>query len=420
MSNDLDPIKADVPHVRMDGARSLDTDRADASISAADFLENFGEDLRTTLDVTAWRVGSDLVQEYSRIEREVRESVERETALQADIRARVFPALKRPGAPPNAGKHRADQKLIEKIHAELLFRGGMEACDGAVQVHDTLPLTIFQMGVTLVSYQGDQGSWSQRLFRRELKQSGAHRVDEVMAMLERRSPLNEKREGVGELVRKALLDFAERAILLRRGRAPWRMGHGNPVTYELLTGGGNLELMVEATNVVRKLVERHQKFVFVAQEPGDSMLLTVGHALQPLEYAIVSTLDERLEHWLHQKRFTAPVGFGLTWDGQPIAATEWIPRFIRQVASRIVVGLFRATRVAPAQVFYAHVDHAEYAAHMVLADAVLQEHRGFPMLLDMARQVCGSVFANSLAGLAQQAYAAAGVPWRYGGGGSNP
>ncbi len=415
MAADSNSLRPDNP-VYGGSAGPLPSDALDDSVSATDFLESFGEDIRRTLDLTTWRSGSDLVEEYGRIEREVRLAVEHESGWQQEIRRRVFPVIEtREKAPRNAGVHNADQELIKQIHNDLLFRGGVEACDGAIQIHDTLPLTIFQVGVTLVSYSGDQGTWSQRLFRRDLKQSGTNRVDEVIALLNRRSDRGGpgSKDGLGELVQKAFLDYAERAILLKHSKAPWLMGHGNPVTYELLTGGGNLELMVEATSVMRQLVEQHQKFAFVAHEPGDQMLLTIGQALRPTEYAIVGTLDERLEHWLHQKRFKAQAGQPLTWDGEAIPATDWIPRFIERVASKIAVGLFRATIVSPAQVFYAHVDHADLAAHVVLADSVLQEHRGFPMLVDMARQVCQTVFGDSLAALAENAYAAAGVPWRY-------
>src|SRR5262249_20717224 len=94
--------------------------------------------------------------------------------------------------------------------------------------------------------------------------------------------------------------------------------------------------------------------------------------------------------------------------------SEWIKRFRDRVACKVVVGLYRATQVAPAQVFYAHADHAHEAAHIVLADSVLQEHRGFPLLIDLADHVCASVFgSNSLSGLLATAYADAGAPWRY-------
>jgi hypothetical protein len=267
------------------------------------------------------------------------------------------------------------------------------------------------MGISLVSYQGNQGTWCQRLFRRDLQEDGSDRIEEVIAALERRQQRGES-DGMGGLAQKALLDYAERAILLQNSNACWRMGHGNPITYELLTGGDCLELMVEATNVLRQLIEGYQKFVFVGHEPKDRWLYTIAQALQPMEFAIVHTLDERLEHWLQQKRYAAEAK-KVMWDDEEIWAYEWIPRVIREVASQVVVGLFRATPVAPAQMFYAHVDHADYAAHMVLADSVLQEHRGCPMLLDLARNTCDSVFGDSLERITAAAYAAAGAPWRY-------
>ncbi|MBI2807308.1 MAG: hypothetical protein HYX68_20185 [Planctomycetes bacterium] len=382
-------------------------------ITAGSFYDSFGEDIRDVLDLATWRIGADMSREYSRIEREVREAVVTESSFQTKVRAKVFPRLKaRDNAPKNAGKHDADRKLIEKIHQEFLFaKGGIEACDGSIHIHDALPLTIYQMGISLVSYQGNQGTWCQRLFRRDLQEDGSDRIEEVIAALERRQQRGES-DGMGGLAQKALLDYAERAILLQNSNACWRMGHGNPITYELLTGGDCLELMVEATNVLRQLIEGYQKFVFVGHEPKDRWLYTIAQALQPMEFAIVHTLDERLEHWLQQNRYAAEAK-KVMWDDEEIWAYEWIPRVIREVASQVVVGLFRATPVALAQMFYAHVDHADYAAHMVLADSVLQEHRGCPMLLDLARNTCDSVFGDSLERITAAAYAAAGAPWRY-------
>ena len=89
------------------------------------------------------------------------------------------------------------------------------------------------------------------------------------------------------------------------------------------------------------------------------------------------------------------------------------PRFIETVASQVVVGLFRASPLAPAQLFYAHVHHADLAAHIAIADSMLQEHRGFPLLIDLAHHVCAGVFGGTLRALTGTAYAAAGAPWRY-------
>ena len=148
-------------------------------------------------------------------------------------------------------------------------------------------------------------------------------------------------------------------------------------------------------------------------EPRERFLLTIGQALLPLCYALVGTLADRLEGWFQQRRFTMESAGDLLWDGEPIAPPEWIPQFIERVASQVIVGLYRASVLAPAQLFYPHRDHAHFAAHIVLADSMFQEERGFPLLIDLADHVCASVFGGSLHHLTETAYNASGAPWRY-------
>ena len=82
--------------------------------------------------------------------------------------------------------------------------------------------------------------------------------------------------------------------------------------------------------------------------------------------------------------------------------------------TKIVVGVYKASRVAPAQVFYAHVDHAHLAAQIAIADSMLREQRGFPMLIDLADAVCRDVFGgDALAGPVATAYAEADAPFKY-------
>ncbi|HVS40185.1 MAG TPA: hypothetical protein VMS17_31795 [Gemmataceae bacterium] len=386
--------------------------------TAADFKERFGDDLLQVLDVTTWRPGGDLAQEYQRIEREVREAKTQEDEYQRCIRTEVFPKLVDPASAPGCGVFAANMDILRLIHRGLLFNGGVEACDGTVEVHATLPLTSYQIGVSLVSYAGDQGTWQQRLYRRDLRQRGPVDLNQVLELLRRRDQRAALNHGtpsdqLGELARKAVMDYAERAILLRQSKAVWRMGHGNPITYDLLTGADILELMVAATTMMRELIEGYRRFVFVASEPRELLALTIGQALPPLHYAIVGNLAPRLEGWFQQRRFTLESADELLWDGEPLAAPEWIPRFIERVASQVVVGLYRASVLAPAQLFYAHADYAHIAAHIVLADSMFQVERGFPLLIDLADHVCHSVFGGSLRHLTATAYAAAGAPWRY-------
>jgi hypothetical protein len=381
------------------------------------FEDEFDENILQMLDVERWRIGNDLEQEYQRFLREVREAEQIETAKEKQIREELLPWLASlTNMPKNVGMHKTTQEDMSSVHRGLLFNGGVEACDGTIQIHETLPLTIYQIGVSLVSYRGDQGTWGQRLFRRDLRQKAAN-IEELMEYFERRSRRDATarmpgQDQVSELVQKAILDYAERAILLRRSQAAWRLGHGNPITYELLTGGGNLELMVEATRVLRDLVEVQQRFVFIAGEPGEAFVRMIGQALRPGEYAIIGTLDERLEFWLHQERFKIGVMTKLLWDDELISPTEWIPRVIERVASKIAVGLFRPTLLSPAQTFYAHVDHSDIAGHIALADSILKE-QGTSTLLEMAHHVCGSVFGDTLEALAESAYIAAGAHNRF-------
>jgi hypothetical protein len=385
----------------------------------ADFRDAFGEGLNDALDLDAWRPGVDLAAEYRRIEAEVRAAVRYETDLQKRVRDRVFPALSRAeGAPKGAGKYEVPVAEIEATQRGLLFPGAVEACDGSSQTHDTLALTIHQLAVGLVSYAGDQGTWQQRLYRRDLRLGRPDPAAEVLEVLERRG----RREGLhaadhdrlSELAGRALMTWAERAFLLHRATAEWRMGHGSPAPLELLGGGGYADLVVRSVRLIREYVERRPKFVFVASEPTARHLLTIGQALRPLEYAVVETLRDRVQPYLDNLRRTTAPTIDTCWDGERLTPEQWLWRFRDRLAPRVVVGVYRATLLAPPQVFYAHEDHVHVAARIALADSALQEQRGFPLLLDMADRLCRQCAGGgSLAELADAAYLAAGAPFRY-------
>ena len=197
--------------------------------------------------------------------------------------------------------------------------------------------------------------------------------------------------------------YAERAVLLRRSSAPWRMGHGNPAPYELLPGSGMVELVDRGLDILNELILNHERFIFVPSAPSDRTLLTIGNALRPLEYAIIDTLEDNL----------ARVAAG-HYRGPWMRVKTKVDQFVREAGPKVVVGVFRATPIGPANMFYAHVDHAHEAAHIAIADSVLQEHRGFPMLITLADTMCGVVFGTeSLVPQVQVAYGEAGAPFRY-------
>src|SRR5262245_25774350 len=106
------------------------------AFSADEFRESFGEELSRTLDLGTWRTDVDLADEYSRIEAEVRLAVEKEGEYQRQIRREIFPRLQW-GDVPGCGVYEIPVRDIEAIHRGLLFNGGVEACDGTNQDHDT-------------------------------------------------------------------------------------------------------------------------------------------------------------------------------------------------------------------------------------------------------------------------------------------
>ncbi|MCI0695709.1 hypothetical protein L0337_27365 [candidate division KSB1 bacterium] len=379
------------------------------SITPSEFEEAFGEPLSRTLNLDTWMVGENLPELYARLEAEVRDAVADEDRIRQEIRSVVFPkiATGRRRA-PNAGLHQVNVATLEKAHRGLLFNGGVEACDGTNVVHDTLPLSITQIGVCLVSYHGELGTWVHRLFRRDLRLRGDDPVQEALEMLERRKSRDGTQDGgrrdqLSELSRRSIMTYAERAILLEKSNARWRMGHGHPTPYELLTGywAHNPDMVQASLSLMRRLVLDHQRFVFVPSAPSRRHLLTLGNALKPLEYLILFTIEDDLVNMVEH-------------GGYRGKARQQMEDFTREVGPKVVTGLYRVSKVSPPYLFYAHADHAQTAALIAMADSTLQEHRGFPMLIDIADTVCRSTFSvEGFLSSVQLAYADTGQPLRY-------
>lgn len=377
-------------------------------VDIPEFENAFGEPFRQTLDMNTWTLGEDLLETYGRIEQEVAEALDREKGYRQIIREEVFSRIREtPGAPKNAGCYQAKRSDLERIHRGLLFNGGVEACDGISVVHDTIPLTITQIGVCLVSYNGNQGTWAHRLFRRDLRSRLQDPVEEVLTVLQRR----ERREaqGVGEetiseLARRGIMTYAERALLKDKSQAPWRMGHGSPIPFELITGlwASQRDRIRQSLDMIEWYVG-FKRFVFVPSAPAKRHLLMMGDALNPLEFAVVDTLQPEVRRRIDSGGYRSAS-----------AVLQEMERFCEEVAPNIVVGIYRAWEASPPHLFYAHVDCAEMAAHIVMADSILQEHRGFPMLIDLADTVCSTSFGvDSLIPTVQTAYARSGEPFRY-------
>lgn len=127
----------------------------------------------------------------------------------------------------------------------------------------------------------------------------------------------------------------------------------------------------------------------------------IGNALRPLEYAIVQTVKSDLTAMWQQGGYRGEV-------------EKAMGELVDDVGDKIVIGLYRVWEAAPPYIFFAHIDHAHTAAQIAMADSILQEHRGFPMMIDLADTVCRTTFgADTLLPSVQMAYTSAGQPFRY-------
>lgn len=404
-----------------DKERSSSRSAAASRWNDPDILDDGGvsecldEPLADALDLGTWKEGfGDIAQMMDRTAREVEEAKRFEDEAQKYIRKTLFPQLgrgNRPNAPQTAGVWSAPLDEVARFQRGVLFNGKAEACDGTIQVFETLPLTIVQIAVAKVSYESDGSTWSHRLYWRDLRVKNLADIGErINELLQIRSPGGgqTRRTGsrrnpgkVSELLRRGLMAYAERAVLSAESTAMWRIGHGNIAPYELLTGSGSMELLSAALEVLSALVLNHQHFLFVPSDATARDILTLGHALRPLEYAILTTAERQMLQIVDNGHY------GERYRRRALD-------FIAEAGPKIVLGVYRASAYGPPHLFYAHDDWAHDAATFAIADSRIQEHRGFPMLIDLADGVCGATFdGTSFRAAVETAYTAEGAPFRY-------
>jgi hypothetical protein len=375
----------------VDGGKPIPDDNSSSSGATApsprgrSYRDLTGETIEDTLNLASWYPADRLAEQFDRIQREIESALAHETESRAAIRKTVFPLLQsRTAAPPNAGVHRVSLDNLRTIQRSLLFSGHVQAVDGASVVHETLPITIVQTAVVMANYLGETGAWGHRIFQKDVRLQPRNGLDEALAFLQGRAQQDEEGDGgISDMLRRGLMMHGELNVLATAAAAPWRIGHGHPLPKELLTGTGMPELIELSVPLFRELLLNHQQFVYVPRGSKDKVLQTIGGALLPLEYAIVQDVSAYLRDVIEGGHYG---------QGRFRQAKVLLDAFRDEAERKIVAGVFRVSPHAPAQVFYAHADHAAEAALVAMADAVLVETRGFPMLLDVAGTLCRELF----------------------------
>lgn len=372
-------------------------------IGDEDYAAALGEDLTFTLDLRTWEKGWEIERLISRIRSQVVDAETAEARIRTAIRNEILPGLRRQAHIPEAGVYEASPKRLNTVFDSKLFPGRVEAVNSIAASHDSLSLGITQIGVAVVGYGGLSGTFSQRLFRKDMTARDPDVLKVVQDCLERRHERG-PRDRLSMLMRRYIRAYAERAILLDRSQAEWRIGPGNPCSREMLSGANYKPLLKASLGVLRRLIQEHKKFVFIHPALDEQGYLTIGDALKAGEYAILHTLEEDSAYFVERWHYDDRMG------DEALA-------FVRECCPDVIIGLFRASEQAPPRLFYAHREHVHIAAHIAMADSILRPERGFPMLLDVADAACRGVFGSeSFLGLVNDAYTRAGAQFHYFGG----
>ena len=381
---------------RQAGTQREATEEVDIS---SEYERATGESIEKTLDIDSWQPADRYAETITRLQVAIDESLEEAERANAAIRSKILPALSvREGRPNCAGHFKTDLAALREIHRSVLFNGLVAAVDGTSIVHEALPLTIVQVGIAAVNYMGDNGTWGHRVYRRDVRLQGDDALAQALSVLEHGAQRDENAEPISDMLRRAMMTFGERVILADKTEKPWRMGHGNPLAKELLTGSGFPEVIAMSVPVLRRLLLENESFVFIPSATGNWLLRTIGDALLPLEYAIVEDFDRYITGVVDQGHY------GTQRFGD---AKAMLVSFAGDVRHELVMGVYRVSPHSPAQVFFAHRNRAHEAVHIAMADSVLIDHRGFPMLLDIADHICGGLFpSEALIRPAAAAYAA--------------
>jgi hypothetical protein len=373
------------------------------------------------LDLETWVTGERMYALGPRLERSIELAAHHEAEMAPRLRKALEDNLQAAaGTSKELGLYTATVPELVAAQRALLFSGLVEACDGTRFAYDALPVTVIQIGVSLTTYQGDGASIGHRLYRHDITEAAGDTEERVLAFIRARARRAEgdlggegedpddsdEQPGITSLLGRAIMTYAERAMLAERSTQPWRMGHGSAIPYELIIGANRPELVRRSLPLLRRLLVEHKRFIFVPSTIKDRAVKTLANALRPMQYAVLGDTTPVIRSYLRggyeRQHYTTS---GLRQE---------IERFGAEVAPRVLQCIYRATALGPGNIFYAHEDHVHEAARIVLADSAMQDHRGFPNLIDTADRMCGGLFEPaSVVASVEAAFARLGEPFQH-------
>jgi hypothetical protein len=401
-----------------DGRRSTHAPAGDSAASESDDFnqqfDSFDDALRQTvegaLNINTWTSGARMGELEERLHREVDIAMKNES----EMAPRVLKTLQKTleyalDTSKESGIFHVTPEQIFATYRNVLFNGLTEACDGTRVTYDTLPITVIQIGLCMTSYldDGNPTSIGHRMYRHDILRKNGDPDEDVRAFIEQRSRHRSQEDGgsVGlpDMLVRAIMEYGERALLAEKSTKLWRMGHGVPMPYEMITGSGQRRMITASLEMLPKLLAEHKRFIFVPSDTTDKEIKTIANALRPLQYALLMNTKYVMNRYLRE-----------SYRGRYRELRPRLEEFRDEVASKVLIGVYKVSAFSPGNIFYCHEDYAHEAALIAMADSALQEHRGFPNLIDIADRICRGTFdASGIAASVNAVFAEKGQPYQY-------
>jgi hypothetical protein len=381
----------------------------DSLVASSEIEKALGHTIKSALNFANWEEGSSFAS-LTTAQQHLTKSIHEQERLLRDVRKHVLSALPSfPDAPVGAGVYRVSDEQLRVARRSILLPGKMTAVRGSSVGHESLAASLVSVGICLTRYDGQMRSWRTIFLRHDCDVRSSNPVEEIRAILNQRAqrstvgPGAAGHDSISRLMRRALQSAAERKSLLEKASPGWRMGYGVPAPYELLTGSGSMDLIEAVLPVLDALFVDEKRWIFVPDSLSSRAYTTLAAALRERELAIIQKSKPTLEAIVEKGHYEA--GYKTK-----------VRKFVERAGEAIVVGGFRATRFSPPQLFFAHAEHALHAGLIAMADAALQPHRGFPLLLELAGiSAKVGLGIDAFQGMIESTYASAGAANAYSG-----
>jgi hypothetical protein len=308
-----------------------------------------------------------------------------------------------PDAPALAGVYQVKDDDLRTARRSVLLSGNTTAVRGASIGHESLVASLVSVGICMTRYDGKLRTWKTEFMRHDCDAETGDVIEEIRAVLNQKArrsrvgPSSRGQDGITRLMRRAFQAAAERKALLDRAGNGWRMGYGVPAPYELVTGSGSMAVIDAILPVLESLLLGDKRWVFVPNSLSSQAYTMLAAALEPGHFAIFQKAKATLDEIIESGHYST-------------AARNKVRNFADLAGDSIVIGGFRAGRFAPPQIFFAHAENAVHAGIVAMADADLQPHRGFPLLLDLAGESAKMALGiDAFRGMVESIYASAGA-----------